>query len=490
MAFKTARDIHDSERARRQADARGVPADIMLPRVLLVVATILLSLIGLVVGFSASSIEAINLGNSVYSYVVKQTAIMVGGGFIAFLIAKFLPYRVWLKGWCFPAAFVVVVALLLAVFAMGTSALGATRWIYIGGFSLQPSELAKIVFVIAAARIVYKYRSEIIDIRKTIVAAALLVAAPLGFLFVTQSDMGTAIIVLLGVFAVMWIGDVPLRVIAPLLLLAVFVGFFGMVGYRVDRITVWLDPWSDPFGKGRQAIRSLYALAEGGILGVGLGNSREKFQYLSEAENDFIFAIVGEELGMVGALVVIGLFLAVLCAGLYIAYRAPESFGSMMAGGLTVLLVGQAFLNIAVVTGLFPVTGKPLPFISSGGSSILTSMLMVGLILSVSKGSNVLTPHERRRNDLNVIRVEHPERPRAASGRIESGASRASASRRKESARKTTGSARTAARGKTSSRERGLVWGRASRRERDEAQRNERRERARRRARDYERGQR
>ncbi len=484
MARLTASDINEGAGARRQADARGVPSEIMMPRVLLVVATILLSLIGLVVGFSASSIEAINLGNSVYSYVVKQAVLMVGGGLLAFLIARFLPYEKWLQGWCFPAAWLCIVALLLAVYFMGTSALGATRWIYFMGFSLQPSELAKIVFVIAAARIVYAYRNEFRDFRQTALVAFALVVLPLGFLFVTQSDMGTAIIVVMGVFAVMWVGEVPLKVLGPLFVVVVGIGALSLAGYRADRIAVWLDPWSDPYGLGRQSIRSLYALAEGGFFGVGIGNSREKFQYISEAENDFIFAIVGEELGMLGALAVVALFLVVLYAGLRIAHRAPDSFGAMMAGGLTVTLVVQAFLNIAVVTGLFPVTGKPLPFISSGGSSILASMLMVGLILSVSKGSNVLTPYERRRNDLNVIRVEHPARARASSATSDAD----SPGSKRRGAGKAAG--RSFVRDTAFSLP-GFAGKRRERRaEEDAAARADRRERAQRRARDSERGKR
>ncbi|WP_297629036.1 FtsW/RodA/SpoVE family cell cycle protein, partial [uncultured Slackia sp.] len=174
--------------------------------------------------------------------------------------------------------------------------------------------------------------------------------------------------------------------------------------YMTSRITTWLNPWDDGeggYGTGYQMIRSFYAFAEGGIFGVGLGNSREKFLYLPEAETDFIFSIIGEELGLIGALFVIALFMVVLFAGLRIAHHAPDNFGCMMAGSLTVMLVAQAFLNMACATGLLPTTGKPLPFISSGGSSILASLFMVGLIMSVSVGSNTLTPHEGRRNDLN-----------------------------------------------------------------------------------------
>ena len=410
--------------ARRQADARGVPASLMLPRLILVVAVVFLSLIGLVMGFSASSIEAIDMGKSVYSYVFKQGVMLLVGAAAAFLIARFLPYEALRNHVVAGVLLALVVVGIAAVGLAGTEVLGGKRWIYIGSFSLQPSEFSKIVFVIVMACILSRYRARAITPRGSCIATIGLVFLPLGVLMLTQSDMGTAVVVVVGVFAVMVIGGVPARVLALFVAAVALAAVASMTGYRAERLEVWLDPWSDPYGTGLQSIRSFYAFAEGGLFGVGLGNSREKFQYLSEAENDFVFAIVGEELGMVGALAVIVLFLAVLYAGLRIARSAPDDFGCMLAGGLTVMLVGQAFLNMAVVTGLFPVTGKPLPFISSGGSSILSSLMIVGIILAVSRGSNVLTPYERRRNDLNVIRVEGASRtprsdvraPRAGGG--------------------------------------------------------------------------
>lgn len=413
-SYDTAGSV-EREQARRQADARGVPADIMLPRILLVVATVLLVLVGLVMVFSASTIEAISQGESIFSYVSKQAIFVVVGGLAAFAIAKFIPYHVWQSGPWFWAGWGIAMLMLLAVPFVGTEILGAKRWIFIGGMSIQPTEFAKIALVVAASGILYRYRNELSTTKDTLVALVVLVVLPLAFLYKTQSDMGSAIVILMGVFAVMWIGEVPLRVIVPAFLVVALAGVIGMVGYRADRVSVWLDPWNDGeggYGTGYQMIRSFYAFAEGGLFGVGLGNSREKFLYLPEAETDFIFSVIGEELGLIGALFVIALFLVVLYAGLRIAHHAPDSFGSTMAGGLTVMLVGQAFLNMACATGLFPTTGKPLPFISSGGSSILASLFIIGLVMSVSVGSNVLTPYERRRNDLNVIRVEQSPRRR------------------------------------------------------------------------------
>ena len=328
--------------ARRQADARGVPAEIMLPRVILVVATVLLSLLGLVMGFSASSIEAISLDENVYSFVGKQAAIMALGALLAYGIGKHVRYHIWRDTKIFWAVWAVIAGLLIAVLFFGTNILGATRWIYVFGFSLQPSEFAKIIFVIAAARFLAEYTAGERTLRQLVVALIVAVVLPLAFLYKTQSDMGTAIIVVMGLLAVLWVGEVPTPIIVGVTIALVVAGAVGMVGYRADRLQVWLDPWSDMHGTGYQVIRSFYAFAEGGIFGVGLGNSREKFQYLSEAETDFIYAIIGEELGLIGAVAVIALFLAVLFAGLRIARFAPDDFGRMMAGGLTVMLVGQS----------------------------------------------------------------------------------------------------------------------------------------------------
>lgn len=407
-------DARSAEKAARaQADARGVPADIMLPRVVLMVSVILLVLIGLVMVFSASTVEAIAADESVLSYVGKQAAFVAAGALAAFLVARFMPYHIWRSGPVFYVFWGLACVLLVAVLLVGTEALGAQRWIYIGPFSLQPTEFAKIILVIGAARILCDFNEGAMNLKQALVWAFVIVLIPLAFLYKTQSDMGSAIIILMGVLAVAWLGEVPLRVLAPIVLVLVVVAVVAMsTGYRAERVKVWLNPWNDGeggYGTGFQLIHSYYAFSQGGIFGVGLGNSREKFLYLPEAETDFIFSIIGEELGMIGALAVIALFVAFLYAGLRIAAKAPDDFGKIMAGGLTVMLVGQAFLNMACATGLFPTTGKPLPFISSGGSSVISSLLIVGVLMSVSYGSNVLTPYEQRRNNLNVLRVERDE---------------------------------------------------------------------------------
>ena len=374
----------------------------------LILAVLALTLIGFVMIYSASSISAITESGNAESYLFDQLRFAAVGLIAAFVLYKFIPYHVWAG----PMVWVVwgVGAFLLVLTAiMGTAALGAQRWVNIGPISLQPSEFMKIALVLMAARLFSDLRAHAIDTRTFLVQVLLLLVTPTVFLFITQSDLGSTAIIFLGIIAVMWLGEVPLRTVLAVIGLAVLFAIAATVlsTYRSDRF-LYLDPWNDGkngYGNGYQIIHSYYAFAQGGVFGVGLGNSREKFLYLPESETDFIYAIIGEELGLIGALFVIALFLVVLWAGMRIARDANDDFGTMVAGSLTIMLVFQAFLNIGCVIGVFPTTGKPLPFISSGGSSLIASFIMVGIILAVSRGSGLARSPERRREELRVIRA-------------------------------------------------------------------------------------
>ena len=312
--------------------------------------------------------------------------------------------------------------LILATAVMGTDNYGAKRWLYIGSVGVQPSEFCKIAFLLVAVRLLLDYRSGMVEFRASMVRVLIFLIVPIAIMYRTQSDLGTTVICAVGIIAVMWMGGVPRKVIAAVLAVCVVGGLIAIfgTGYRAGRL-VFLDPWNDGeggYGTGYNIIRSYYALSEGGLFGVGLGNSHEKFQYLFASESDFIFAVIGEELGLVGAMAVVLLFFGVLFAGLSIAERSDDEIGTMVAGGCTVMLVFQAFLNIACVIGVFPTTGKPLPFISAGGSSMLASFILLGLILSVSRPERGPSVYERRRADLRLVRQERPEegRPRPSRG--------------------------------------------------------------------------
>ena len=408
MSFSRTTQSQDNSRAARlQADARGVPASIMLPRVFFIVCALALTAYGFVMVFSASRMDTLINGEPSTAFMMKQIIFSGVGIAGAFFLARIVPYEKWNgpAGW---VIYAVAMFLILLVSLIGDSALGATRWVTIAGFTLQPSEFAKIAFIMIFALVFSRFLDGECDFRYLLTRTLIFIIIPVGFLFATQSDLGTVLVVLVGLFGILWLANVPAK------FFGVFFGGLGILcalalviaPYRMTRIQVWLDPWSDPLGDGFQAVRSFYAFAEGGLFGTGLGTSNEKF-YLPMAHNDFIFSVIGEETGFVGAFLVIVLFIALLICGLKISETAPTTYGRLLAGGLITMIVGQAFLNMACTIGMFPITGKPLPFISAGGSSLLSSFLILGLILAVSVGSNTLNKYEKRRNNLNVLTTEN-----------------------------------------------------------------------------------
>ena len=404
-------DSASKGRRRSQSDAVRTAPDVLGPRVVLLLCVLALTLIGFVMIYSASSITAITENTSSASYLIDQLVFAVAGVAVALVLWKVVPYRVWAG----PAVYVIwglSIVLLAATAVAGIAANGAQRWLVLMTspitVSIQPSEFVKIALVLMAARLFSDLRRGSIDGRTFLTQVIVLVVVPVFILFITQSDLGTTAVIFVGVIAVMWLGEVPLKTIGLIVLLAVVFAIAATVfsSYRSDRF-LYLDPWNDGEGgqgAGYQIAHSYYAFSEGGLFGVGLGNSHEKYLYLPESETDFIFAIIGEELGLVGAMVIIFLFLAVLWAGMRIARAAYDDFGSMIAGALTIMLVFQAFLNIGCTIGVFPTTGKPLPFISSGGSSLVASFIMVGIVLAVSKDTGAASIHERRRDNLRVVR--------------------------------------------------------------------------------------
>lgn len=402
-----------------------------------------LLLIGFTMVYSAGSITNINSGVSAIKALSDQVLYAAIGIVCAVVIYFFVKPDFW-RGRGVWLAWGVAMLLIIATTVFGTENYGATRWIRIGPVSVQGSEFVKIALVIVAARLFADYRDGALDFKSFMLGAFLLVVVPLGFMYLTQSDLGTTMICAVALLAVMWYGEVPIRTFALILALIFVVGVIAIfgVGYRANRFA-YLDPWQDQYGTGYNIIHSYYAIADGGIFGVGLGNGHEKYQYLFASDSDFVFAVVCEELGMVGALLVIGLFLLVAYTGSLIARAARDDFSTMLAGGLSVALAFQAFLNMGCAIGVFPTTGKPLPFISSGGSSVIASLMMVGLILSVSREAGSPSVYDRRRAGLRVVRAAGPERdavrvgadsPARASGRVPEGRERTS---RRSSERRT-----------------------------------------------------
>jgi len=363
----------------RRPQLAGGPA----PRYLLLGATVFLVLAGLVMIFSAAyASDLVRYGTKTHHFV--RQLMNVAGGLLVLVVASRFDYRLLGKYW--KAVWVGSVALLVTVLVLGVVRGGARRWIPLGIMNLQPSELAKVACVIVAAYLVVEWRRGHLDEKAFLIRVAAATAIPVA-LIIVQPDLGTTLALAIGVGIVLFLGGIRTSWIAAILASGVGMGILGIIiePYRIKRVVAFLDPWADPQGKGYQTVQALLAFGTGGVDGLGLGMSRQKFFYLPEAHTDFIFAIIGEEIGLIGTLAIIVGFAVFAYAGMRIALGSRDLFGRMLAGGLTGTIVVQAVMNMAAVTSLMPVTGKPMPFVSFGGSSMLVTMLCVGLIMSVSR---------------------------------------------------------------------------------------------------------
>jgi cell division protein FtsW len=344
---------------------------------------------GVVMVYSASAIVAADRFADPYFFLKKQLFwAVLGAG--ALWGALRLDYR-RLEKIQLPLL-LVAAALLVAVLVppLGHEINGTRRWLRLGPVSFQPVELAKLALVVYLAAFLAERREKLQDFRRGFLPP-LLVAAGLGGLVLVQPDLGNCLALMALTFALLFLAGSRVQhlslVIAsalPLLAIAIYAA-----PYRLRRITAFWDPWQDPRGSGFQIIQSWLALGGGGLFGRGIGESRQKLFYLPESHTDFIFAIIGEELGFVGAATVLGLFVVLIWRGLRIGLRATDPFGAYLALGITVLIATQTLVNIGAVTGVLPTKGLPLPFISFGGSALLVTMLSTGVLLNISQHASV-----------------------------------------------------------------------------------------------------
>jgi cell division protein FtsW len=349
---------------------------------------ILLLSIGVVMVYSASAIVAADRFGDPYFFLKKQLFWALLGS-LALLGALRLDYR-RLERWQWPilaGAGLLLVLVLVPPLAQPIN--GTRRWLRLGPVSFQPAEAAKLALVIFLAAWLARHR-DLADLRRGI-GPPLAVAGALAALVLAQPDLGNCVTLIAVTLALLFLGGGPVRYLAglaaaavPLVALAVW-----LAPYRLRRITTFLDPWSDPRGSGFQIIQSWLALGAGGVFGRGVGESKQKLFYLPEAHTDFIFAVVGEELGFVGALVILGGFVVLIWRGLRVGLRAPDAFGAYLALGITALIAVQTLVNLGVVTGSLPTKGLPLPFISFGGSALLMTMLATGVLLNISQQAHV-----------------------------------------------------------------------------------------------------
>jgi cell division protein FtsW len=354
---------------------------------------IILVLLGLVMMFSASYADAYYNHNQDALYYIKRQGLFAVLGFVAmFFMANYDYHKLHKFSWLLLA---VTYGLLVLVLFLPKVA-NVHRWIVYGPINFQPSEIAKFAVILLFAHLISIYAAKNDNKMRTFkygVAPFVFILVSIAGLMVLEPHLSGTIIILLIGFTLMFVGGTALRwfvvgggIAAGSLLTLVFTHF---ISYGKGRLTTWLNPFADPQNGGWQIIQSLYAIGSGGIMGLGLGKSRQKYLYISEPQNDFIFPIICEELGLVGAVIVIILFATLVWRGYVIAMRAPDRFGSLLAVGLITQVGLQAILNIAVVTNTVPNTGISLPFFSSGGSSLVMLLFQMGIILSVSRFSSV-----------------------------------------------------------------------------------------------------
>ena len=358
-------------------DERGL---LDLPFLVLVV---LLVTIGVIMVFSSSYARAyFKEGNSTYYFARQAIFAVLGIG--GMLFVSRINYQLWRSVSFLVLAGTIFFLLLVPIF--GTEEGGAKRWIWIGFTSFQPSELAKVAIVMTFATLMSTYREKMQTFRYGVVPFALILLVICGLVALEKHFSCILILLTIGA-SMMFLGGTDLKWFGYG---AIAVGVFAFLylkfmGYASARVTAWRDPASDPAGDGYQILQSLYAIGSGGLMGLGLGRSRQKYLYLPEEHNDYIFPILCEELGFVGAMVVLVLFMLLIIRGYWIAMHARDRFGALMAAGLTTHLALQVFLNIGVVTNFLPATGISLPFFSYGGTALLIQLFEVGLILSVSR---------------------------------------------------------------------------------------------------------
>ena len=354
--------------------------------------SVILTGFGILMIYSASSIVALtsqDYGFNPAYFAIRQAAYAIAGAILA-AVAWYFDYHAWSEK-LLPLIWGLIVLMLGAVLltSAGADAYGATRWLSIGSVHLQPSEFAKPVMLLCAARIFQMYYEEGgLSFNELGLASFVVFGLPL-FLVIRQPDKGSVLIMVVTIAVMLFLAGFPLKYTLGILA-AVCGGIWALANfdsYSRARIEMMNNPWVDPYHAGYQLIQGYYAFGSGGLLGVGLGMSRQKYSYLPMAYNDFILAVTGEELGFVGLVVLLMAFLCLAWLGLKIAREAPDMAGRLIAAGAVTMMFAQLMVNACGVVGLIPLSGKPVPFMSYGGSSIVSTLILVGLVLSVARAS-------------------------------------------------------------------------------------------------------
>lgn len=354
---------------------------------LLLLAVILISLFGLLMIYSSSNIWAEYKYNDPYKYLKSQAIFLIIGYILMIIISKF-PYQNYKKLANIIFLTCTIMLILVLIPGIGTVRNGSRSWFGIGPLGLQPSEFTKLGLIIFTSKYIANNTKELKDIKKGVLPILGVLLLIFG-LIMLEPDFGTGVVIVMTIIVLLFISGVKMNFFIK-------IGILGLIGiivliliapYRLERIISFINPWTDPLGSGFQIIQSLYAIGPGGLLGLGFGNSIQKHFYLPEPQTDFIFAIISEEFGFLGVLIISTLFITIIYSGLKISMRCQDNFGKFLAFGITFGLAFQTILNLMVVVGLLPVTGVTLPFLSYGGSSLLISLINIGILLNIDKNS-------------------------------------------------------------------------------------------------------
>lgn len=349
---------------------------------------IALTCFGVVMVYSASNVMAAKKFHDGFFFLKRQGLFSILG-FAIMLGVMHIDYHAW-KKLAVPALLLCLVLLVMVLIpGIGGKAGGSSRWIKLPGFNLQPSEMAKLALIMYMAYSLDKKQDKVKNFGEGIIPYMIVLALLIGCLAM-QPDLGGAMTLVAVAMTMLFAAGMRVSHIFSMILLALPLLMYKLSrGYHKSRMEAWANPWSDPEGKGFQIIQSWLALGTGGVFGQGLGEGKQKLFYLPEAHTDFILSVVGEELGFIGVLVIIGMFFLLVQRAMRIAVAAPDTFGRFLALGIAVLFGIEATVNMGVVTGLLPTKGLALPFISYGGSSLLVNLFAVGILLNISSGLKI-----------------------------------------------------------------------------------------------------
>lgn len=351
---------------------------------MLLISVIIIAILGIIMIYSSSCIWSKYKFDDAYKYLKSQCLFFCISIILMYFASK-INYSLYYKYSNFILLICTILLILVLIPGIGSVRNGSRSWFGFGGFGIQPSEFTKLGIIIFSSK--YFTNNKIKDI-KSIYPIILILIIIFG-LIMLQPDFGTGIIIVITVIALMFVAGVKIKYFIILGIIGIFsiIGLIIIAPYRIKRITSFLNPWSDPLGSGFQIIQSLYAIGPGGLLGMGLGNSIQKHFYLPEPQTDFIFSIISEELGFMGVLIVAILFLLIIYSGIKISLLQKDKFSKYLSFGIVFEIAFQALLNLMVVVGIIPVTGVTLPFLSYGGSSLISCMASIGIILSISKNN-------------------------------------------------------------------------------------------------------